>query len=64
VGGLLRQWANKGTPPDLDGLDRCAQASQDSLSNALLAAPLSLLLDDLRNLQSALVRPLPEQPTH
>lgn len=64
VAGMADALAGKGAPPDLDGLDRCAQASQGSLSNALLAAPVSLLLDDLRNLQSALVRPLPEQPTH
>jgi uncharacterized membrane protein YccC len=64
VAGMADALAGRGAPPDLGGLDRCAQASQGSLSNALLAAPLSLLLDDLRNLQSALVRPLPEQPTH
>lgn len=64
VAGMADALAGKGAPPDLGRLDRCAQASQGSPSNALLAAPLSLLLDDLRNLQSALVRRLPEQPTH
>lgn len=54
VAGMADALAGMGAPPDLDGLDRCVRAAQGALPNALLAAPLSLLLDDLRGLQSTL----------
>ena len=52
----------KGAPPDTaEQLERCAQASRGTPSNAMLAAPLNLLLDDLRlfrhTLQPARHRP-------
>ncbi|KQW61215.1 FUSC family protein [Variovorax sp. Root411] len=54
IAGMADALAGRSAPPDLGGLDRCAQASRDVPSNALLAAPLSLLFDDLRRLQHVL----------
>jgi len=48
--------AGQSAPPDLGELARCAAqaSSRDEASNALLAAPLNLLLDDLRRLQAVI----------
>ncbi|WP_432728034.1 FUSC family protein [Variovorax sp. W6] len=56
IAGMADALAGKAAPPDLGELGRCAAhaSSQDSASSALLAAPLNLLLDDLRRLQGAL----------
>ena len=54
IAGMADALAGRSTPPDLDELGRCAQASRSVPSNALLAAPLSLLFDDLRRLQHVL----------
>lgn len=53
VAGMADALAGKGVPPDLAELGRRAQASGE-------AAPLSLLLDDLRRLQGALGAGLPK----
>lgn len=54
VAGMADAIEGKGAPPDLAELDRRAQASRESAPDALLAAPLGLLLDDLRRLAASL----------
>ena len=56
IAGMADALEGKPAPSDLDELARCAaQASSgEGASNALLAAPLNLLLDDLRRLQTTL----------
>jgi uncharacterized membrane protein YccC len=58
VDGVADALASKGgpapAPVDFSELERCARASQAVPSNALLAAPLNLLLDDLRRLRRSL----------
>ena len=56
IAGMADALEGKSVPPDLVELARCAAqaSSQDGASHALLAAPLNLLLDDLRRLQATL----------
>jgi uncharacterized membrane protein YccC len=61
VSGMADALEGKGPPPDLAELGRRAQDSRDTAANAPLAAPLGLLLDDLRRLQCALDPRPPKQ---
>jgi len=56
IAGMADALAGQSTPHDLGELARCAAqaSSRHEASNALLAAPLNLLLDDLRRLQAVI----------
>ena len=62
IAGMADALAGQSAPPDLGELARCAAqaSSRHEASNALLAAPLNLLLDDLRRLQAVIAA---RQPT-
>lgn len=62
IAGMADALEGKCAPPDLAELERCAQASHGTPSSAMLAAPLNLLLDDLRHLQHTL-QPARQNPS-